>query len=156
MKKANDVIDGITHKMGSWLRGQLLLMLVVGVLVAIGMAILGVPYALLLGVWAGITEFFPAIGPILGGLPGVILAFTTLGLVKGIIALVIYIVIQQLENHILVPRIMGKALGLSPVVIILSLLIGGQLLGFIGLIVAIPIAAVVSVIWEVWRDDDSE
>lgn len=156
VKKANEVIEGITLKMGSWLRGQLLLMLIIGVLVAVSMAILGVPYALLLGVWAGITEFFPVIGPILGGLPGVILAFTSLGLVKGIIALVIYIVIQQLENTILVPRIMGKALGLSPVVIIFSLLIGGQLLGFVGLIVAIPVAAALSVFYSVLKDDDDE
>ncbi len=156
VKKANEVIEGITLKMGSWLRGQLLLMLIIGVLVAVSMAILGVPYALLLGVWAGITEFFPVIGPILGGLPGVILAFTTLGLVKGIIALVIYIVIQQLENTILVPRVMGKALGLSPVVIIFALLIGGQLLGFIGVIVAIPVAAALSVIYAVWKDDDDD
>ncbi len=150
VQKANEVMQKISDKMGGWLRGQLLLMLIVGVMNGVALAILGVPYALLLGLWAGLTEFLPYVGPILGAIPGAFLAFSVLGMTKGFIAIAIYLVVQQIETHFLVPKIMGKALGLSPLFIIFALLIGGKLLGFIGLIIGVPIAAVLSVIYEEW------
>lgn len=151
VQRVESVVDKISEKMSYWLIGQLFVMVVVGVVTAIALAILGVPYSLLLGLWAGIMEFFPYIGPVLGAVPGVALAFITLGPIKGLVAIAIYFLIQQLENNVLLPKVMGKALGLSPVVIIFALLIGGKLLGFIGLVIAIPIAAALSVIFEEWR-----
>ncbi len=147
------IMDRIRAKMGNWLRGQLTLMITIGILTAIAMGILGVPYALLLGLWAGIMEVFPFIGPVIGAAPGVFLAFSLLGPLHGFIALAIYILIQQFENQFLVPKIMSRALGLSPVVIIFSLLIGGKLLGIIGVMIAVPIAAALSVIFEEWKKE---
>lgn len=149
--QVSNIVDGISTKMGGWLRGQLTLMVIIGIVSGTALAILGVPYALLLGVWAGIMELIPFIGPILGAVPGVFLAFTTLGPVNGAIALLIYLVIQQIENQFLVPKVMGKALGLSPVTIIFSLLIGGKLLGLIGVLIAVPLAAALSVIYQEWH-----
>ncbi len=153
-KKIHRIIDGISNKMGSWLRGQLLLMVIVGLADGLALGLLGVPYALLLGLWAGLTEVLPYAGPIIGALPGVILAFASLGLVKGVVAILIYLAVQQIESQFLVPKIMGRALGLSPVTIIFSLLIGGKLLGFIGVVIAIPVAAALSVIYREWRTND--
>ncbi len=145
------ITDLISIKMGDWLRGQFLLMVLVGALDGIALAILGAPYALLLGLWAGITEAIPFVGPIIGAVPGVFFAFSALGLVKGLIALLIYLLVQQLEANFLVPRIMGRALGLSPVVIIFALLIGGKLFGLLGVIISVPFAAALAVIFEEWR-----
>jgi predicted PurR-regulated permease PerM len=152
-KKIEVIIEQISQKLGNYLRGQLLLMAVVGLVTGIALAILGVPYAFLLGVWAGVMELLPYVGPVLGAVPGVFLAFTTLGVVKGMIAIVIYFLVQQIENQFLVPKIMSRALGLSPVVIIFALLIGGKLFGFLGLILAVPVAAVLSVIIQEWSTE---
>lgn len=139
----------IGDKMGAWLRGQLILSLTIGLFSGVAMAIVGVPYALTLGVWAGFFEVIPYIGPIIGAVPAVLIALF-ISPVKALIVLIIYVVIQQLEAHILVPRIMQKAVGLSPVVVILALLIGGKLMGVVGAILAIPIAAILSVIANDW------
>jgi predicted PurR-regulated permease PerM len=153
-KRVNSVMDRIVTKMGNYLRGQVLLMVIVGTVIAIALTILGVPYSLLLGLWAGVMEILPYVGPIFGALPGVFLAFSTLGVTGGLIAILIYFLVQQLENQFLVPKIMGRALGLSPVVIIFSLLIGGKLLGFVGLLIAVPITAAIGVIYEEWRSSN--
>lgn len=156
LRKTKEVLDKISDKMGSWLRGQLLLMISVGILNGVALALIGVPYALLLGLWSGVMEFLPYVGPILGAIPGVFLAFATMGVTEGLIVIAAYFVVQLLENNFLVPKIMGKALGLSPVVIIFALLIGGKLLGFVGLLIAVPIAAVLSVFFEEWRNQESK
>ncbi len=153
-ERVANIYDRINDKMGDWLRGQFLLMVIIGLVDGIALAILGVPYALLLGLWAGLMEMIPFVGPILGAVPGAFLAFTVLGPTKGLIAILIYLIVQQIENQFLVPKIMGRALGLSPVVIIFSLLIGGKLLGFIGVIIAVPLAAALAVIFEEWRQSE--
>lgn len=140
-----NTIEKIGNKMGAWVRGQLLLMLVVGVLDLIGLAVLGIPYALTLGIWAGLTEVIPYVGPILGAIPAVALAFG-LSPLKGILVLVLFILVQQLEAQILVPKIMQRAVGLSPVIIILAIMVGAKLLGLVGVILAVPLAAGISVL----------
>lgn len=139
----------ISEKMGSWLRGQFLLMLAIGVLDGIALAILGVPYALTLAVWGGLTEVIPYIGPWLGLVPALIIAFT-ISPVKGLLVLLAFVAIQQLEAQFLAPKIMGKAVGLSPVIIILSLLAGAKLMGILGVIIAVPVAAALAVIIQEW------
>jgi len=102
---------------------------------------LGVRFALLLGIITMVLELVPTVGPVLSAIPGVILAFSqspTLGLW----VLIAYVVIQQLENHILVPIVLGKTTGLNPVVVIVALLIGVKLAGVIGMVLAVPVAAV--------------
>jgi len=130
-------------KMGHWLQGQLFLAIIVGVLVYIGLSLLNVRFALLLAIIAGIFELVPYIGPVLAGIPAVILALFQAPILA-LWVLILYIVIQQLENYLLVPLIMKKVVGLNPVVVIIALLVGGKLLGIIGILLAVPAAAVLA------------
>ncbi len=128
-------------KMGHWLQGQLFLAIVVGVVVYIGLSLLQVRFALLLAIIAGILELVPYIGPVLAGIPAVILAFFQAPILA-LWVLIFYIVIQQMENYLLVPLVMKKVVGLNPVIVIVALLIGGKLLGIIGILLAVPATAV--------------
>jgi len=139
----SDLIDRIQVKIGSWLRGQLLLMLIIGCLTFIGLYFLGVPYVLVLALIAGLFEIIPYVGPIIAAIPAVILAF----LVSPFLALmvvVLYVVIQQLENYVIVPQVMKKAVGLNPIVIIVVMLIGAKLAGVLGLILSVPVTAAIA------------
>lgn len=132
----------ITFVLGQWLRGQIALSLIVGLLDFIGLVIIGIPYALTLGILAAIVEIIPVIGPIIAGVSAIIVTLITTGSwLQALFVLILFVVVQQAENHILVPKIMGKAMGLSPVVIILAILIGAKIGGIIGAIIAIPTAA---------------
>src|SRR3989344_738974 len=136
-------------KVGRWLQGQLLLALSVGLMVFVGLSLLGVKYALLLGVLAMILEIVPIVGPVVSAIPGVILAFAQ-SPTLGIWVLVFYVAVQQLENHIFTPLIIGKTVGLNPVTVILALLIGGQIAGIIGLLLSVPVAVIVVEVLEDW------
>ncbi len=140
----------IADRLGAWLRGQLFLMFVVGLAVTLGLLIVGSPYALSLGIWAGLTEAIPIVGPWLGAVPGVAIGLAESPL-QGFLVLLVYLVIQQLEGNVLVPKIMSKAVGLNPVIVIIAILIGAKLYGLTGVILAVPLAAVVSVITEDWH-----
>lgn len=132
------------HKIGMWLRGALVLGIIVGILVYVGLTVLGVKYALVLAILAGLLELVPYFGPPIAAVPAVFLAFTQAP-IKGLLVIVLYIVIQQLENHILSPKIIQKAVGLNPVVSILSLGIGFKIAGILGALLAIPVATALSV-----------
>lgn len=134
------------HKIGLWLRGELVLMMVVGVLSYIGLLILGVDYALVLALLAGFAEVIPYAGPIIASIPAVILAFAQEP-VKALFVIVLYFAIQQLENNLLVPKIMQRAVGLNPVVSIVALLVGAKLAGILGVLLAIPVATALSVLF---------
>ena len=136
------VMGRIELKLGGWLRGQIILMLIIGISTYIGLTLLGVEYALALAVIAGILEIVPIIGPILSAIPALIVAFTV-SPIAGFGVIGLYILIQQLENHLVVPKVMQKAVGFNPLVTIIVLMIGGNLLGLMGAILAIPIAIVV-------------
>lgn len=145
--KLLETIDKVSIKLGHWLRGVLSLMILVGVVDGIALWILGVPFALTLGIISGLLEIIPVVGPIVAALAAVFVAFISgIALWKIIVILAIYILIQQVEGHILVPKIMQKAVGLSPVVVIIAILVGNKLLGLGGAILAIPIAAGVQVL----------
>ena len=119
-------------------------MFAVGFLTFVGLRILGVKYALTLAVIAGILEIVPVIGPIISSIPAIIIGFTQSPFL-GLLVLILYAVIQQSENHIIVPKVMQKTTGLSPVVIVISFLIGAKLLGLLGILLAVPIAVILSV-----------
>jgi predicted PurR-regulated permease PerM len=136
--------ERIKEKIGKWLQGQLLLMLIIFILDFIALYFLGIPYALILAIFAGILEIIPYLGPIISAVPGVILGFLVSPL-TGLLALAAYVVVQQFENHIIVPQVMKKTIGLNPVVVILALLIGAKLGGILGAILAVPLAAAISV-----------
>jgi len=129
-------------KVGKWLQGQMLLGLIVGLAVYVGLSLLHVKFALLLSLIMMILELVPMVGPVVSAIPAVILAFLQ-SPVLGFWVLVLYIVVQQLENHILVPIILGKTLNLNPVVILIALLVGQTLAGIPGMILAVPISTII-------------
>lgn len=139
-----ELINRIQMKLGGWLRGQLLLMLIIGVFDYLGLVILGMDYALVLGLWAGLTELVPYVGPVLGAIPGVLLALAV-SPVKALWVLGLYVLAQQLENQIVVPVVMRKSVGLNPMVSIVAVIVGARLGGILGAIMAIPVATAAAV-----------
>jgi predicted PurR-regulated permease PerM len=136
-----DLWERAQRKFGKWMQGQVILGAIVGVLAYLGLHFLNIKFALLLAVLAGLLEIFPYIGPVLAGIPAVIMGFLQAP-IMGLWVLVLYVVIQQLENYLITPLVIGKVVGLNPVVVILALLVGGQLGGILGVILAVPLAAV--------------
>ena len=134
------IINGV---LTSYIRGQLLLGLVVGIASTVGLLLVGAPYALLLGIIAGITELIPILGPVLGAIPALILAaFHPEGWLMMLKVLAVFVLVQQLENNLLVPKIQGDSVKLHPTIIMVSLVVGSQVGGLFGLIVAVPVAAI--------------
>lgn len=143
--RINAIWNDVESKVGDWLRGQLLLMLIIGVAAGIGYGMIGVRFWLLLAIWAGITELIPIIGPWIGGIPAVAIALLDSWQQAAIV--VVFIVLLQLaENSILVPRIMKGTIGLSPLTVFLAVLAGGQYMGPLGALLALPIAAALQVV----------
>lgn len=146
-----DLMTRIQHKLGLWLRGQLLLMLVIGLLTYVGLAVLKgfglvqMDYILVLALWAGLTEVVPYIGPVLGGIPAVFIALAV-SPVQALIVLGLYVLIQQLENNFIVPMVMKKAVGLNPIVSIVVVLVGAKLGGVVGALMSIPVATAIAVV----------
>ncbi len=139
------LIVKIEEKLGAWLRGQLALSLIIGVMSYIGLVVLGIPYALPLALLAGALEIVPVIGPIISSLPSIVIALTV-SPVLAIATAAMFFVIQQAENHFIVPQVMKRAVGLNPLIVILAIAIGGRVLGFAGALLAVPIAVVIQII----------
>jgi predicted PurR-regulated permease PerM len=134
------IINGI---LGSYIRGQLFLGLIVGIVSTVGMILVGAPFPFLLGLISGVTELIPVVGPILGAVPGLIFAaFHPEGWVMVLKVLAVYVIVQQLENNLLVPKVQGDSVKVHPAFIIVALVVGGQVAGLFGLIVAVPVAAI--------------
>ncbi|MDP3726617.1 MAG: AI-2E family transporter, partial [bacterium] len=127
-------------KIGLWMQGQLLLGLIVGILVYLGLTILGVPYAFLLAVLSAVFEIIPMFGPILASVPAIALGFTE-SISLGLMVFGLYVIIQQFENHLIYPLVVRKVVGVSPILVIISLVIGAKLAGFLGILLAVPVAA---------------
>jgi|SRR3989344_9576855 len=130
------------YKMGRWLQAQILLSFIMALVVGLGLWILGVKYAFLIAVAVGMLEVVPLVGPIIAGGLATLLALSQ-SAVLGLWVLVFFIAIQQLENHILVPFLIKKLVGLNPVAVILAILVGAKLGGILGILLAVPIAAVI-------------
>lgn len=126
-------------KIRRWFAAQLALSAIVGILVGAGLWLLDVKYFLVLALLAAIFEIVPIIGPILAGAAAFLIAVSS-SLSLGLYTLLFFFVVQQLENHILTPLIMGRAMKIHPVVVVISLLAGGQVAGFLGIILSVPIA----------------
>ena len=141
----HETIDEIERNVGAWIKGQLLLMLVVGITSFIGLSILGVRYSVGLGLLAGIFEAIPNVGPVLSAIVAGLIGFTDSS-IKGIGVVSLFVIIQQLENNLLVPKIMGKVSGFRPLVILLALLIGANFFGIIGAVCAVPVTMIASTI----------
>jgi predicted PurR-regulated permease PerM len=128
-------------KIGKWMQGQLLLGLIVGVLLYLGLVILGVPYALLLAVLAALFELIPVFGQILAALPAIAVAFGDGGVTAALLVLGLYVIVQQFESNLIYPLVVKKIVGVPPLLVILALLIGAKLAGFLGILLSVPIAA---------------
>jgi len=153
--QVNDACRRVTNKISAWLGGQLLLSGIIGSTAALGLFLMGVPFFWVLALIAAIGELIPIVGPILSAVPAVIVALS----VKPTLALAVilfFIAQQQLENHLLVPKIMQRQVGISPVFVIIALLIGGSLLGVIGAILAVPTAAILQVLLEETLSEPAE
>ena len=135
-----------TLKVSAWLNGQLLLASIIGLTAGIGLWLLGVPYFYVLALLAAVGEMIPIIGPILAAVPAVLVA-ASVSPQLALFTAIFFLVQQQLENHILVPKIMERQVGISPAIVIVALLFGGSLLGVMGAILAVPTAAIIQVIY---------
>jgi predicted PurR-regulated permease PerM len=141
------IIRRMSRRMSSWLSGQLLLAAIVGAATFVGLVALGIPYALPLALLAGVGEMVPVIGPILGAVPALGVAiFQSNWQFWAVLAMAI--LIQQFENYLLVPRVMGKKVSISPLAVFVAFLSGATLLGLVGAILAVPMAAVIQVAFE--------
>ncbi|PID52036.1 MAG: hypothetical protein CR972_03980 [Candidatus Moraniibacteriota bacterium] len=136
------LINRIQENFGRWVVGQLVTMVFVGVLYYIALIILGVPYAPVLALIGGLLEIVPYFGPIISAIPAMIFGFM-MDPVVGITVGVAYLGINMIENYFLIPKIMNKAVGLNPVLVILVLLIGAKIAGVIGILLAVPLAGAV-------------
>jgi len=144
-----NLIDKIAVKIGEWLRGQMLLGFIIGVAVYIGLSLIGVKYALVLAIVSGVLEFVPIIGPIISGALAALISLS-ISPITAVIVVVFYILLSQLENTLIVPKVMQRAIGLPPAIIIIAILIGGKILGILGALLAVPIAAILFVIIQEW------
>jgi predicted PurR-regulated permease PerM len=137
----------IEGRLGTYVRGQLLLMTSIGVLASLGYLVIGLPYPVALGALAGLLEFVPMVGPTLGAIPAVIVALS-ISPQAALLVVAYTIVIQVAENNILVPRLMGHSVGVSPILVILAIFVFSDLLGMAGAFLAIPLAAILQVMMD--------
>ncbi len=137
-KTALIVFDKAEKRLNAWFWGEITLMTVVGLMTFVGLNLIGIRYALALAVLAGFLEAVPNLGPTISSVPAIILGFSISPFV-GFAAIALYFIIQQLENNLLVPVVMKKAVGLNPIITLIALLIGGKLAGVLGVLLAIPI-----------------
>lgn len=143
--RVSKTVNEIERRLGSWIRGELVLMLAVGALTYIGLSVLGVEIALPLAILAGILEIVPNIGPTISAVPAVLVALTIHPL-TALATATLYFLVQLVENNLLVPKIMQKAAGVNPLVSIVGLMIGFRLAGPAGAVLAIPIIIVTHII----------
>lgn len=144
-ERVKKLLTKIENKLGDWLRGQVILSAVVGVMVYLGLVVLGVEFALPLAIIAGLLEIVPVIGPIISAIPAVLIGLTVSPFFAGLIA-AIYLIVQQVESHVIVPQLMRHAVGINPLLVILAVSVGGRLLGIAGALLAVPITVVVLLI----------
>ncbi len=144
-QEVEHLMQQIDDRLGAWARGQLLLSFCISVSIIIALSILGIPYAVPLGIMAGLLEFIPTLGPTIAAIPSILVALT-ISFSTAITVVILYICIQFLENHILVPNIMQKAVGLNPVLVIIGIGIGANLMGIPGALLAVPFISFLAVL----------
>jgi predicted PurR-regulated permease PerM len=145
--KVRDACSRVTTKVSAWLGGQLLLAGIIGTTAAVGLWLLGVPYFYVLALIAGVGEMIPVVGPILSAIPAALVALTVSPMLA-LFVILFFFAQQQLENHVLVPNIMERQVGVSAPAVIIALMVGGSLLGIIGAVLAVPTAAILLVLFQ--------
>jgi len=150
--RVEEVAHKISFKVSAWLNGQLILAGTIGLTAAIGLYFLGVPYFYVLALLAAFGEMIPVVGPVLTAVPAILVALTVSPR-TAIFTAIFMFAQQQFENHLLVPRVMERQVGVSAVTVIVALLIGAQLLGILGALLAVPTAAIIQVVIQELLDD---
>lgn len=144
--------ERLNRAIGGFFRGQLMVALLVGVLSSIGLGLIGLKFWFLVGMIAGLFNIIPLIGPWIGGVPGVAIALTTGSPLQAVAVIVVLTGVQQIDNHFITPQVMQRAVHLHPAAVILALLAGGALAGFFGLLLAVPVTAVLKILLgHIWR-----
>ena len=133
-------------RLGAWVRGQIVVCTIVGLLFAVGLAVIGVPFALLLGFVAFVGEFVPLVGPFISSIPAIAVALVAGGVPEGVITAIFCLAVEQLEGDLIVPRVMGSATSIHPVAVLLAILGGAQLGGVTGALLAVPVAGSIAVL----------
>lgn len=144
-KQIMKVVDSLESRLGGWARGELILMFVVGLATYIGLLVLGIPFALPLALLSGVLEAVPTLGPLLSAVPVAIVGFNQ-STVTGFASIALMFLIQQLENYLLVPNIMKKSVGVSPVITLVALIVGFKIAGIAGAILSVPLVITIQVI----------
>lgn len=139
LNMVKDFVDSVEVQLGGWVRAQSILMLSIFLITLVSLSLISVPYALPLALLAGFLEIVPNLGPTLAMIPAVFIAYITFGPVMAGIVALLYIVIQQLENNILVPKVMKASANVNPLIAIISILVGLKFAGIIGALLAIPL-----------------
>ncbi len=140
---AIDLWERSKAKIGKWMQGQILLGVLIFILVYLGLTIFGVPYAMSLALLAGVLELIPVFGPIIGAIPAVFIAFTEGGVSLMLIIFAFYVLVQQFESNLIYPLVVRKVVGVPPILVIMALIIGWELAGFLGILIAVPVAAAI-------------
>jgi predicted PurR-regulated permease PerM len=143
---ARGIIAELSHNLGGYVRGVVINMIVIGLLSGAGVAVLGVPYPVLLGMIAALTEVLPIVGPWISGSVAVLVAVATQGLLKGVEVLALFVVIQTIEGNTLVPYVMYRTTALNPLTVLVAVLAGGTIMGLVGAVLAVPVAVVLEVL----------
>jgi predicted PurR-regulated permease PerM len=144
-KEVGRVINNLEYRLGGWARGELTLMLAVGLGTYVGYMLLGIPFALPLAILAGLFEIIPVLGPIVSAVPAIIIGFG-ISPFLGFGAIAVAFLVQQLENYILVPKIMEKSVGVSPIITLVAITIGARLAGIVGVIISVPMVITIQVL----------
>src|SRR5256712_1321775 len=145
---AHEVAADVYRMLGAYMRGELVICALIGLVTGIALWIVGIPYSLALGIVAGVTAFIPFIGPFLGALPAVaVAAFVSQSSGKVVVVLVLYFVISNVVYNVISPKVFGDAVHLSPMLIIIAFVVGGYLGGILGLFVAVPVAATLRIVF---------
>jgi predicted PurR-regulated permease PerM len=145
----------ITEKVSAWLGGQMLLAGIIGTTSAVGLWVIGIPFFYVLALISGIGELIPIVGPVLSAIPAIAVA-ASVSFKKVLLVMLFFVVQQQIENHLLVPKVMARQVGVSAVTVIVALLIGGNLLGIPGAILAVPTVAILQVLFTEWLNTREE
>ena len=151
-EEATYVAGAVTTALGSFVRGQLLVAFIVGVASSVGLWVLGMPFWLIIGIVAGFLNLIPFAGPVVGGALAAIVALLEGSVGKALLAILIFTLIQQVDNHVITPLVQRARVQLSPMVIVLALIVGGSLAGLLGVLVAVPLTAAFRiVVGHLWR-----
>ncbi len=140
-----EVLEESGRILGYWLIGQVLVMVFVGVMVTLGLSLIGIPLALVLGVISGMLEFIPIFGPVVAAVPGILIAMTG-GWAQALYAALVYLIVQEIESNVLVPLIQKVTVEVPPALVVLALVAFGYLFGFLGILIATPMTALI-ILW---------